>query len=90
MIQLHDQLPKQSSKDTRLDLKSQDAHPVIRSAVGMIEREFKLGGIEFATSFQDDLPPALIAETELINRSDQTGLCVTILLRKASAFATMV
>jgi signal transduction histidine kinase len=27
---------------------------------------------------------------ELTNRKDQSGLCVTILLRKASAFATMV
>jgi signal transduction histidine kinase len=68
-----------SSKEMRLDLKSQDPHSVISSALGMMERDFEQGSVKVATSFQDELPPALLAETEL------TQVLVSIFLNAVQA-----
>jgi signal transduction histidine kinase len=68
-----------SSNETRLDLRSQDPRPVITSALGLLETEFEKAGIEVATRFEDDLPPALLAETEF------TQVLVSIFLNAVQA-----
>jgi signal transduction histidine kinase len=68
-----------SSNETRLDLQSRDPHPVISSALGLLETEFEKCGVDVVSRFEDNLPPALLAETEL------TQVLVSICLNAVQA-----
>jgi signal transduction histidine kinase len=68
-----------SSNETRLDLQSRDPHPVINSALGLLESEFEKCGVDVVPRFEDNLPPALLAETEL------TQVLVSICLNAVQA-----
>ncbi|MEP2776751.1 MAG: response regulator [Luteolibacter sp.] len=54
-----------SSQEMRLDLKEGDPESLVTGTISMLESEFRASGVSVTTEFGADLPPALIAETEL-------------------------